>query len=143
MKALCAIIFPILQRRKWRCCFEQEPNTPVPAMLTELLLQCFQRLPTGLRINPQTSSSHSHFPSLCTPAFPHFLYYNLLSPAPGPLHVLCPLCEIVPTHLSRLKPAHPLSPKLHLLREVLLLLRHPPQSGHTTQQNTPPPAPPP
>lgn len=61
--------------------------------------------------------------------FLHFPTLPILS-APGPLHILCPLCEILPIHFSRLKPRDPLSPVFHLFRELsfpsLLIRSHDP-----------------
>lgn len=76
-----------------------------------LLLQCLQRLFTALRINLQTPSLHPHLPPLHANslAFIRFLPHHLLFPAPGPLHMLLPLCKILPTHFFRLKPTHPSS----------------------------------
>lgn len=85
-----------------------------------LLLQCLQRLSTALRINLQTPSLHPHLPPLHANslAFIHFLPHRRLFPAPGPLHMLRPLCEILPTHFFRLKPTQPFI--LYLFTEALL-----------------------
>lgn len=121
-----AITILMLQRRKWKC---QVINLSKVIQLVTggagaraqqsrahythitLQLQCLQRFHQALRINPQTPSSHPHLPPLhaSSLAFLHFLQHHLLFPAPGPLHMLCPLCEILSPHFSRFKPAHVLS----------------------------------
>lgn len=71
-----------------------------------LALQCFQRFCRALRINSQTPSSRPHLPPLQAGslAFLPSLQHRLLLPTPGPLHMLHPLCEILPTRFSRFRP---------------------------------------
>lgn len=74
--------------------WDKNPTAQCLWCLWLMLLQWLQRLPTGLRINPQTPTSHSHLPSLCMPA--HWL--SFISPntthsfLPQDLCTCCTLC---------------------------------------------------